>query len=102
MAFFTSDRYLIEKTVDDKVAYLITADSGMEAEIICALLRSEDVPCMARDRSDNRTARVFTGLSNLGTDIFVARAKLDEAKAIIEAYVNSGAEDDEATENEEK
>lgn len=98
MAFFTSDKHLIEKTEDDKVAYLITADTGMEAEIICSLLRSEDVPCMAKDRSDNRTARVFTGLSNLGTDIFVARAKLDEAKAIIEAYANSEA----VEENEEK
>ena len=95
MAFFTSDKHLIEKTEDDKVAYLITADTGMEAEIICPLLRSEDVPCMAKDRTDNRTARVFTGLSNLGTDIFVARARLDEAKTIIEAYVNSEAVEDE-------
>ncbi|MBQ7010113.1 MAG: DUF2007 domain-containing protein [Clostridia bacterium] len=93
MAFFIDDRKLIESIEDDKIAYLTTANDSFEASLICELLRDSGIPCMAKDRFAGATAKVFTGLSSMGTDVFVARPKLEEAKELFDAYM-TGTETD--------
>ena len=101
MAFFSDDKKIIEKIEDDKVAYLTTASDSFEATLICQFLRDAGIPCMEKDRIVSATARVYTGLANMGTDIYVARPKLDEAKELVEAYMSgeSGSTED-GSENE--
>ena len=55
---------------------------------------------MGKDRIVSATAKVYTGIANMGTDIFVARPKLEEAKELIAAYMNCDFVEAEDTENE--
>lgn len=91
MAFFSDDKKIIERIEDEKVAYLTTASNSFEATLICQFLRDAGIPCMEKDRIVSATARVYTGIANMGTDIYVARPKLDEAKELFDAYM-AGAE----------
>ena len=100
MAFFSDDKKLIEKIEDEKIAYLTTANDSFEAALICEFLRVAGIPCMGKDRIVSATAKVYTGIANMGTDIFVARPKLEEAKELIAAYMNCDFVEAEDTENE--
>ena len=94
MAFFIDDRKLIESIEDDKIAYLTTANDSFEASLICEFLRDSGIPCMAKDRFAGATAKVFTGLSSMGTDVFVARPRLEDAREIVNAYMNEAKTDE--------
>ncbi len=94
MAFFIDDRKLIESIEDDKIAYLTTANDSFEASLICELLRDSGIPCMSKDRFAGATAKVFTGLSSMGTDVFVARPRLKDAREIVNAYMNEAKTDE--------
>lgn len=96
MAFFSDDKKIIEKIEDDKVAYLTTANDSFEATLICEFLRDAGIPCMPKDRIASATSKVYTGFANMGTDIFVARPKLDEAKELVLAYLSGTPVEEEA------
>jgi len=91
MAFFSDDKKIIKSIEDEKVAYLTTASNSFEATLICQFLRDAGIPCMEKDRIASATARVYTGIANMGTDIYVARPKLEEARELFDAYM-TGAE----------
>lgn len=92
MSFFKDDKKIIEKNEDEEVAYLQTEASALDAELICGLLRDAGIPCMAKDRPFGGAVKVVAGLSSFGTDIYVHRPRLEEARNLVNAYFD-GQED---------
>jgi len=89
-----NDNKVIKKNEDDKVAYLTTAE-GIQAELIGEILRDNGIPCMLKERRGGGAVKVIAGFSAMGTDIYVARCRLEEAMELVEAYLSAENDDSE-------
>ena len=73
----------------DGMSLLTTTYDNAAKDIIEALLRSENIPFVSKDRGVGGSLRVITGFSIYGCDIYVNNEMLDTAKELLEAFLNS-------------
>jgi hypothetical protein len=75
---------------------LMTVYNSAEQAVVESILRDAEIPYLIKERGAGSSVKVITGFSMYGTDIFVRREQLDEAKAIFEAaeLVESETESD--------
>jgi len=100
MGFFLDDKKIIAKNEDETVAYLITASDSFEAELICNLLKDSGIPAMTKEGSFGSISKIVSGRSFFGSNIYVVRERLEEAKEILTAFTEGASE--EAPENAEE
>ena len=102
MGIYKDDRKIIEKSEDGEIAFLQTAASPLEAELICGLLRDAGVSCMAKDRLFGGPVKILAGISSFGTDIYVHRPQLEEARRLVSVYFDEQENRNVPTEEEKK
>ena len=97
---FIDEKKIIEGNESEDVAHLVHVDDSVTDAILCEILRDNDIPFMKKERSGGLVTNVIMGFNVFGSDIYVARDRLDEARELYEAYMSGNAEFDENTENE--
>lgn len=89
MGLFIDDQKIIRANEDKDVAYLCTAEDSVAGDMLRSLLADAGIPCMIKDRTFGGTLRVLSGFTGCGCDVFVERAKLAEARELVEAYTSA-------------
>lgn len=79
---------------DECVAYLMSTNDPVEVSLIIGLLEDAKIGAMAKSKKGSGVMNVIAGYSLLGTDIYVERARLDEAKELVAAYIKGDGEID--------
>lgn len=69
----------------DKEAFLTSASSIYEAEIIEGLLNTNNIPVLKKVNNADGYLSIYMGATNCGVDLFVPSKLLEEAKDIISA-----------------
>ena len=67
---------------------LVTVYDEIERGLICGILQEEQIPYQCKDRGSGEMARLLTGFSAFGCDIFVPKAAHERASELLEAYRN--------------
>ena len=76
-------------------AFLTDAvEAGGEAELLCQMLRSYDIPVLRRYEKDGTLGKVVLGFSGYGVKLYVPASRLEEARELMKPI-------DEAAEKEE-
>ena len=76
-------------------AFLTDAlEAGGEAELLCQMLRSYDIPVLRRYEKDGTLGKVVLGFSGYGVQLYVPASRLEEARELMKPV-------DEAAEKEE-
>ncbi len=76
-------------------AFLTDAvEAGGEAELLCQMLRSYDIPVLRRYEKDGTLGKVVLGFSGYGVQLYVPASRLEEARELMKPI-------DEAAEKEE-
>ena len=96
---FIDEKKIIEGNESESVAHLVHVEDSVTDAILCEILRDNGIPYMRKERSGGVATSVIMGFSVFGSDIYVAREKLEEARELYEAYMNGSAIIDEDTEN---
>ncbi len=96
---FIDEKKIIEGNESEDVAHLAHIDDSMTDAILCEILRDNDIPYMKKERNGGLATNVIMGFNVFGSDIYVAREKLELARELYEAYMSGNAEFDEDTEN---
>ena len=88
---------------DKDTALLTTTHDDVEKNIICGILKDEEIPFLVKDRGAGEAVRVVTGYSMYGCDIYVPTALLEQANALLEDYRNGEPlfDEDEIVEEED-
>ncbi len=76
------------KKSDDNMELLVTTHDNIELSILQSILDGEEIPYMIFDRGSGSAMRIIAGYSMFGTDIYVPREVLEEAKELLDAYRN--------------
>ena len=64
-------------------AFLTDAlEAGGEAELLCQMLRSYDIPVLRRYEKDGTLGKVVLGFSGYGVQLYVPASRLEEATAM--------------------
>lgn len=71
---------------EEGTALLTTVHGDAERALVCGILEGEQIPYLAKDRGSGGAVRVITGFSMFGTDLFVPTERLEQARAVLEAY----------------
>ena len=80
----------------DDLELLTTAYDNEQLAVLRSILESGDIPYMTKERGSGSSVKIIMGFSHFGTDIFVKRDMLDEAKALLDAtFADEQAEDTE-------
>ncbi len=102
--FFGLDK--ARRAPDENAALLTTVHDDIELGLICGILEEEGIPCLCLDRGSGEVARILSGFSMVGCDIFVPRELLDKATELLDAYRNGEpvlfAEDEIVTDPDEE
>lgn len=86
---------LVEK-LDEKIElietfsqeeFLVTAKDELQANMIEALLNSNNIPVLRKYRELGGYLKVAIGTANFGVDIYVAKELIEEAKELIKVYM---------------
>ena len=79
---------------DESLELLMTVYNSAEQAVVESILNDAEIPYLIKERGVGSSVKVITGFSMYGTDIFVRREQLDEAKAIFESveFVESETE----------
>ena len=79
---------------DELLELLMTVYNSAEQAVVESILNDAEIPYLIKERGVGSSVKVITGFSMYGTDIFVRREQLDEAKAIFESveFVESETE----------
>ena len=91
--------------MDDIGVLVCTANDTFEAARIVSLLRDEGIPAYTKERGAGQVFRIYTGFSNMGTEIYVPAAAADRAQELIaDAQEDPDTEEgpDEAEEDTDK
>ena len=83
---------------DENLELLTTVYDNVELSVLRSILDGENIPYMIRERGSGSSVRIITGFSMFGTDIYVPKNIVDQAKEILEAYRSVTPVEDE-TEN---
>ena len=67
---------------------LVTTHDNIEQSILQSILDGEGVPYMVNDRGSGSAVRIIAGYSMFGTDIYVPRDVIEQARELLEAYRN--------------
>lgn len=73
---------------DADAELLVTVHDEIEKNLICGILAEEQIPYLCKDRGSGEVARILTGFSVFGCDIFVPKKVYDTAAELLEAYRN--------------
>jgi len=65
-------------------AFLLTASDIMEANIIEALLKANDIPVLKKYRGNGAYLKIIMGGTVFGVDLYVPKALLDKAARVVE------------------
>ena len=79
---------------DESLELLMTVYNSAEQAVVESILNDAEIPYLIKERGVGSSVKVITGFSMYGTDIFVRREQLDEAKAIFDSaeFVESETE----------
>ena len=61
----------------------------MELSVLRSILEGENIPYMIRERGSGSSVRIIAGFTMFGTDVFVPKAIIGQAKEVLEAYRNA-------------
>ena len=86
---------------DENLELLITVYDNVELSILRSILEGENVPYLIRERGSGSSVRIIAGFSMFGTDIFVPKTIIEQAKEILEAYRNAEPIEEDFPEGEE-
>ena len=70
---------------DKELELLMTAYSSEELAVVISILDDAQIPYLTKERGAGGAAKVIMGFNMYGTDIYVLKEQLDEAKAIFES-----------------
>ena len=85
---FVDQNKIIEGNESADVAHLAYVIDRASEALLCDILHDNDIPYMRKDRSHGVASSVIAGFSVFGTDIYVARDKLDLARELYMAYMS--------------
>ncbi len=74
---------------DENLELLTTVYDNVELSVLRSILEGENIPYMIRERGSGSSVRIITGFSMFGTDIFVPKTIVGEAKELLDAYRNA-------------
>lgn len=69
----------------DDLELLTTAYDNEQLAVLRSILEDGNIPYMTKERGSGSSVKIIMGFSHFGTDIFVKRDMLDEAKALLDA-----------------
>ena len=84
----------MEKLPETKEKFLISVRNDIQAALVENLLREQNIHCSKRHKSVGSVAAVYTGMSNLGVDVFVNENDYERAADIIKIYDITVSEED--------
>ena len=96
---FIDEKKIIEGNESEDVAHLAYVRDRVSEALLCDILRDNGIPYMRKERSCGLGASVIAGFSVFGSDIYVAREKLDAARELYMAYMSCDCPVEEYTEN---
>ena len=80
----------------DDLELLTTAYDNEQLAVLRSVLDDGNIPYMTKERGSGSSVKIIMGFSHFGTDIFVKRDMLDEARALLDATIaDEQAEDTE-------
>ena len=80
----------------DDLELLTTAYDNEQLAVLRSILEDGNSPYMTKERGSGSSVKIIMGFSHFGTDIFVKRDMLDEARALLDATIaDEQAEDTE-------
>ena len=80
----------------DDLELLTTAYDNEQLAVLRSILDNGNIPYMTKERGSGSSVKIIMGFSHFGTDIFVKRDMLDEARALLDATIaDEQAEDTE-------
>ena len=85
---------------DAETALLVTVHDEVEKNLICGILEEEQIPYLCKDRGSGEVARILTGFSLFGCDIFVPQKAYDAAAELLDAYRNGEPVEEDFDESE--
>lgn len=65
------------------LAYLCNVADGPMGETVLGILRAEGIPYLRKYRSESAIARIYTGNSSMGVEIYVRECDLEVAKLLL-------------------
>ena len=69
----------------DDLELLTTAYDNEQLAVLRSILESGDIPYMTKERGSGSSVKIIMGFSHFGTDIFVKRDRLEDARALLDA-----------------
>lgn len=85
----------------DTGAYLVSAANSIEAEMIEALLNSNQIPVLKKFKEAGAYLDIYMGATNLGVDLYVPSKLREKAKEIIESDHGIAAETEQQNPDED-
>lgn len=85
---------------DESAALLTTAHNPVEAGLVRGILEAEKIPYQIRERGVGNAVAALAGFSIYGSDIFVPKAMLERARAVLEAYEHAEVQEQDLSEEE--
>ncbi len=74
---------MIYELNNDKEVFLTTVTNGIEADVIEALLRSNNIPLLKKYKEAGAYLDIYMGSTNMGIDLYVPSNMLEQAKELI-------------------
>lgn len=84
----------MEKSPEAKEVLLISVRNDIQAALVENLLKEQNIYCAKRHIAMGAVAALYTGMSNLGLDIYVNEKDLDQAKEVIKVYESMVSEEE--------
>ena len=69
----------------DDLELLTTAYDNEQLAVLRSILESGNIPYMTKERGSGSSVKIIMGFSHFGTDIFVKRDRLEDARALLDA-----------------
>ena len=85
---------------DENLELLTTVYDNVELSILRSILEGENIPYLIRERGSGSSVRIIAGFSMFGTDVFVPKTIVGQAKEILEAYQNAQPVEEDLPEGE--
>lgn len=87
------DSKRIEKNESEDVAHLAFVEDEVSDRLFCGILEQNGIPFMRKERGMGISTRAVIGYNFFGTDIYVRRDRLDEARELYRAFSEADIED---------
>ena len=84
----------MEKSPEAKEILLISVRNDIQAALVENLLKEQNIYSAKRHMSIGAVAALYTGMSNLGIDIYVNENDVEAAKEIIKVYETMVSEEE--------